>query len=98
MPRDPKGEFTAVTVPPYKRSTDDVGEMIIKFYQKGMTTREIAELIESMYGAHYSPQTISNLTRVMEEQVKAFHARPVQAYYPVIYHGRSTVRVSKNWP
>lgn len=96
MPRDRKGEFTAVTAFPYKRSTEDLGEIIIKFYQKGMTTREIAELIESMYGAHYSPQTISNLTQVMEEQVKAFHRRPVQAYYPVIYLDATWLHVRRD--
>lgn len=96
MPRNRKGEFTAVTVPPYKRSTEDLGEIIIKFYQKGMTTREIAELTLRMYGAHYSPQTISNLTQVMEEQVKAFHTRPTQAYYPVIYLDATWLHVRRD--
>jgi transposase-like protein len=28
--------------------------MVIKLYSKGVTTREIADLIEKMYGSHYS--------------------------------------------
>ncbi|QBK27230.1 hypothetical protein DKZ56_14375 [Ureibacillus thermophilus] len=31
-------------------------------YEKGITTNEIAHLIERMYGHHYSKQTVSNLT------------------------------------
>ena len=37
------------------RQREDVLEnMIIKLYSKGITTREIADLIEKMYGSHYS--------------------------------------------
>lgn len=30
-----------------------------------------------MYGSHYSPTTISNITKVVDEQVTAFHSRPI---------------------
>jgi hypothetical protein len=50
---------------------------------QGLTTREIAELIERMYGAHYSPQTISNMSLAMEEQAHAFHTRAVAPHYTV---------------
>ena len=36
-------------------------------YSKGVTTREIAELIEKMYGHYYSRQTISNITQTVLE-------------------------------
>ncbi len=85
MPRDRNGEFSPVTIAPYQRSTDELESMVIKLYQQGMTTREIADIIERMYGAHYSPQTISNMSQAMEEQVQAFHARPVQPHYTVLF-------------
>ncbi len=34
---------------------------IIQLFQKGITMAEISELIEKMYGHHYTPQTISNI-------------------------------------
>ena len=40
--------------------------MVIQLYQKGITTREIADIIEKMYGCYYSPQTISNMTKVVD--------------------------------
>ena len=43
-------------------------------YSKGVTTREIAELREKMYGHYYSRQTISNITQTVQEQVAAFHS------------------------
>lgn len=46
---------------------------------------EIAGLIEKMYGHHYTPQTISNITKVVTEQVEAFHKRSLNARYVCIY-------------
>lgn len=69
------GEFKQHTVPSCKRSTDDLESMIIQMYQRGITTSEISELIEKMFGIYYTPQTISNMTQVLSEQVEAFHSR-----------------------
>ena len=42
------------TLPDYKQHSNVLESMIIKLYSKGVTTREIAALIEKMYGSHYS--------------------------------------------
>ncbi|WP_234535768.1 transposase, partial [Paenibacillus pseudetheri] len=62
MPRDRNGEFKQQTVPPYKRSNDTLESFVIHMFQKGVTMTEIADLIERMYGHHYTPQTVSNMT------------------------------------
>ena len=51
--------------------------IIIKLYQKGITTREISDLIEKMYGHYYSPSTISNITINLTKNIKAFHERKI---------------------
>lgn len=61
IPRDRLGEFSQQTVPPYKQSAGYLEETIIRLYRKGITTREISDLIERMYGHHYSAATVSNL-------------------------------------
>ena len=81
IPRDRNGEFKQHTVPSYKRSTDDLESMIIQMYQRGITTTEISELIERMFGMYYTPQTISNMTQVLSDQVEAFHTRQIQTRY-----------------
>lgn len=50
MPRDRKGDFTAHTVTPYQRRNNDLETTIIQLYSKGITTSEIADLIESCTG------------------------------------------------
>ncbi len=72
-----KGEFHQSLIPPYTHRIDSLETTIIQLYEKGITTREIADLIEKMYGSHYSPTTISNITKMVDEQVTAFHSRPI---------------------
>ena len=50
-----------------------------------MTTEDIASIIEKMYGHHYSAGTVSNMTKVLEEHIEAFHNRPLNNRYAVIY-------------
>ena len=85
IPRDRNGEFKQHTVPSYKRSTEDLESMIIQMYQRGITTSEISHLIERMFGMHYTPQTISNMTQVLSDQVHAFHTRCISSRYVSLY-------------
>ena len=77
VPRDRNGQFHQSLIPSYTHRIDSLETTIIQLYEKGITTREIADLIEKMYGSHYSPTTISNITKVVDEQVTAFHSRPI---------------------
>ncbi|MBH5333269.1 transposase, partial [Lactiplantibacillus plantarum] len=45
----------------------------------------IAELIEKMYGAHYSKATVSNMTKAVNEQVQAFQQRRLASQYAAIF-------------
>lgn len=85
MPRDRNGEFNQQTVAPYKRANDTLESFVIHMFQKGVTMSEISDLIEKMYGHHYTPQTVSNMTKAMSEQVDAFKHRPLAARYACIY-------------
>ena len=85
IPRDRNGEFEQHLLPEYERRSDSLETTIIQLYRKGITTREIADLIEKMYGHHYSPATVSNIAKVVEGQAEKFHKRQVSAQYAVIY-------------
>lgn len=85
MLRDRKGEFNQQTAPRHKRSNDTLESFVIHMFQKGVTMFEISDLIEKMYGHHYIPQIISNMTKAMSEQVEAFKARPLDARYVCVY-------------
>ena len=85
IPRDRNGEFKQQTVAPYKRTNDTLESFVIHLFKKGVTMAEIADLIEKMYGHHYTRQTISNMTQVMGEQVEAFNKRELCSRYICVY-------------
>ncbi|WP_426288742.1 IS256 family transposase [Enterococcus durans] len=83
--RDRNGKFSQQTLPAYKRTNDSLETTIIKLFQKGITMSEISELIEKMYGHHYTPQTISNMTKIVSEDIIAFKERSLESRYSVIF-------------
>lgn len=85
IPWDRNGDFKQQTVTPYQRSNDTLESFVIHMFQKGVTTSEIADLIERMYGHHYTPQTISNMTQAVEANVEAFRERTLEKQYVCIY-------------
>ena len=85
IPRDRNGTFDQKLIPDYTRRTDDLETTIITLYRKGITTREISELTEKLYGHHYSPATVSNISKAIESQVKEFHNRQLSDKYVVIF-------------
>ena len=96
IPRDRNGEFENRTLSPYKRHNDTLEETVILLYQNGMTTRDISEILERMYGHHYSPQTISNMSRMVEADLEAFSSRMFRDRYVVVYLDATYLPIRRN--
>ncbi|HFC9343847.1 TPA: IS256 family transposase [Enterococcus faecium] len=95
IPRDRNGEFSQQKLPAYKRTNDSLETTIIQLFQKGITMAEISELIEKMYGHHYTPQTISNMSKLVSEDVLAFKERTLEANYSVIFMDATHIPVKR---
>ena len=61
-----------------------------------MTTSEIADLIEKMYGHAYSRQTISNITKAVEVNVEAFHNRMFTKRYVALFCDATMINVRRD--
>ena len=96
IPRDRLGEFKPRTFSPYGRMTDGLEAAVIHMYSKGITTREIADLIERMYGSHYSPATVSNITAQVQDMVEKFHARPLEEKYAVLFMDSTFLKLRRD--
>ncbi len=95
IPRDRNGELSQQTLPAYKRTNDSLETTIIQLFQKGITMAEISKLIEKMYGHHYTPQTISNMSKLVAEDVLAFKERTLEANYSVIFMDATHIPVKR---
>ena len=54
-------------------------------YAKGMTTRQISETIEDIYGFETSEGFISDVTDKILPQIEDWQNRPLDEVYPILY-------------
>jgi len=96
VPRDRNGSFEQHLIPDYSRRMDDLETTIVTLYRKGISTREISDLIEKLYGHHYTPATVSNISKAVADQVKVFHERPLSERYVVIFMDATYLSVRRD--
>jgi putative transposase len=84
-PRDRDGTFEPILLPKYQRRLAGFDEKILALYAKGMSTRDIQELVKSLYDVELSPTLISSVTDAVDEEVTAWRTRPLPALYPIVY-------------
>ncbi len=96
VPRDRQGSFDPRLVPKGARRLDGLDEMIISLYAGGMTIRDIQHHLASTIGTDLSPETISNITDAVLDEVLAWQTRPLDALYPVVFLDALVVKVKEN--
>jgi transposase-like protein len=70
VPRDRNNDFQTALFEPYKRRDDWLEQTVTQMYARGLSTRDIANLIEQMYGQKYSATSVSNLTDVAIKEIE----------------------------
>jgi transposase-like protein len=93
-PRDRSGTFTPKAIGKRQTSVDGFADKIISLYARGMTTREIEDHLQEMYGIEVSPAFVSRVTERVLEEVTEWQNRALEPLYPVVYMDglRVTVR------
>jgi transposase-like protein len=84
-PRDRDGTFEPQVVGKYQRHVPGFDEKILAMYAKGMTTRDIQELVQELYGVAVSPTLISEITDDLDKEVTSWRTRPLEAVWPIVY-------------
>ena len=84
VPRDRNGSFEPVTVPKHARRLDGLAGNVINLYAKGLTTGEIRDHLEEIYGTDISKDTVSRITDGIVEDMLAWQSRPLDPIYPVV--------------
>jgi putative transposase len=92
-PRDRDGTFEPQLIPKHQRRLAGFDEKILALYAKGMTTRDIQEIVNELYGVDVSPTLISEITADLDAQVTAWRARQLDAVWPIVYFDGIVVHV-----
>ena len=85
VPQDRKSTFAPQVVKKGQKDISDIDHKIISMYAKGMTTRQISDTIEDIYGFDVSEGFISDVTDKILPQIEEWQNRPLDDVYPVIY-------------
>jgi len=85
VPRDREGTFEPQLVPKHQRRLSGFDEKILALYAKGMTTRDIQQIVKELYGVDVSPSLISEITASLDAEVKAWQTRRLESVYPLLF-------------
>ena len=85
VPQDRNSTFEPQVVKKRQKDISDIDQKIISMYAKGMTTRQISETLEDIYGFEASEGFISDVTDKLLPQIEDWQNRPLSDVYPVLY-------------
>jgi putative transposase len=84
-PRDRNGSFKPQLIAKHQRRVAGFDEKILALYAKGMTTRDIQEIVKELYGVDVSPTLVSEITTGLDAEVTAWRTRRLDAVWPIVY-------------
>lgn len=85
VPQDRNSTFEPQVVRKRQKDISSIDQKIISMYAKGMTTRQISETLENIYGFEASEGFISDVTDKILPQIEDWQKRPLSEVYPVLY-------------
>src|SRR5260370_21153099 len=77
IPRTRQRCFLPRWIGKLQRRAPEVAELIRQAFLRGISTRQVGRVVAILTGEPVSAQTVSKLTRVLDQAVRAFHQRPL---------------------
>jgi len=85
VPRDRLSEFEPIVVKKNQSNVTGIEDQITALYAKGVSTREIQDHLQGLYGIEISATLISNVTNKIMPLIKEWQNRPLQSVYAVVF-------------
>lgn len=85
VPQDRNSTFEPTVVKKRQKDISGIEDQVIAMYAKGMTTTQISEMIESIYGFEISEGMVSDITDKMMPQIEDWQNRPLSTVYPIVF-------------
>ena len=92
-PRDRDGTFEPQLIGKHQRRVPGFDEKILALYAKGMTTRDIQDIVRQLYGVDVSATLISEITTDLDAEVTAWRTRPLEPVWPIVYFDGIVIHV-----
>lgn len=85
VPQDRESSFEPKIVPKRQKEISQIDEKIIAMYARGLTTNQISEQIEDIYGFEVSQSFVSNVTNKILPDIMEWQNRPLSTLYPIVF-------------
>lgn len=85
VPQDRHSTFEPQIVKKRQKDISDIDSKIISMYARGLTTRQISEQIEEIYGFACSEGFISDVTDKILQDISDWQNRPLDDIYPIVF-------------
>ena len=96
VPRDRIGQFKTKFFVPYKRTTDNICEMIQRLYVRGMTEREIVDEINDDFGTSLSRETVRTTVNKVLKDALDFNKRVIPNC-PIVFLDGTYVPIKRRY-
>jgi putative transposase len=93
IPRDRNGSFEPQLIGKYQRRLAGFDDKILALYAKGLTTRDIQDVVQELYGVEVSATLISEVTADLDGEVSIWRSRRLEAVWPIVYFDGIVVHV-----
>ena len=85
VPQDRDSTFEPKIVKKRQKDISAIDDKIISMYAKGMTTRQISEMIEDIYGFEVSEGMVSDITDRLLPEIEEWQNRPLAEVYSILF-------------
>lgn len=85
VPRTRSGAFSPDTLELVKLGQEQMNDLVLSLYKKGMTSRDISELVKQLFGDSISATKVTNLAKTFHKFRTAWENSKLDNYYKVIF-------------
>ena len=85
VPQDRESSFEPQIVKKRQKDISSIEQKIIAMYAKGLTTRQISDQIEDIYGFEVSEGMVSDITNKLLPEIEEWQQRPLSSIYPIVF-------------
>ena len=96
-PRDRKGEFEPIVVPKRQRVLDGIEDAIILMISKGISLKDVKEMLQEVYKIKLSEEKISKITERVSEELEIWKRRELKKMYAVMYVDCMYVKIKEDY-
>lgn len=85
IPRTRSGNFKPFVLEFLKYNQEQINDLVLALYRKGLTTRDVSEILKDFFGEEVSYSQVSNLAEKFNDLRKSWEISKLENYYKVIF-------------